>query len=139
MKIIILILSLTGLILLLFFLFSNNSSNSNFTKVENQVTQPKRPVIFLMIDSLMDEPLQKAMKEKQVPALEFLIQNGQYYPNVVSSYPTMSVTIDSTLLTGTYPDHHNIPGLVWYDEKEKRIVNYGSGKKKLLLLVPNRF
>ncbi|WP_340404776.1 alkaline phosphatase family protein [Bacillus smithii] len=134
MKIIILILSVTGLIILLFFLFSNNSSNSNFTKVENQVTQSKRPVIFLMIDSLMDEPLQKAMKEKRVPALEFLIQNGQYYPNVVSSYPTMSVTIDSTLLTGTYPDHHNIPGLVWYDEKEKRIVNYGSGKKEIVAL-----
>ncbi|AIE61151.1 alkaline phosphatase family protein [Bacillus methanolicus] len=128
------ILIIAGLILILFLVFSNTPSNSGFTNVQNQITQPKRPVILLMIDSLMDEPLQKAIKEERAPALEFLIQNGQYYPNVVSSYPTMSVTIDSTLLTGTYPDHHKLPGLVWFDENEKRIINYGSGKEEIITL-----
>ena len=39
----------------------------------------------------------------------------------------MSVTIDSTLITGTNPDKHKIPGLVWYNEDEQRIINYGNG------------
>jgi hypothetical protein len=45
--------------------------------------------------------------------------------------PSMSVTIDSSLLTGTYPDQHKIPGLNWYDEQEKRIVNYGTGFREM--------
>ena len=121
-------------ILILLFVFSTPPSHSEFTKVQSKITQPERPVIFLIIDSLMDEPLQKAIKENRAPALEFLIKNGHYYPNMVSSYPTMSVTIDSTLLTGTYPDRHNLPGLVWYDENEKRIINYGSGTREIITL-----
>lgn len=39
----------------------------------------------------------------------------------------MSVTIDSALLTGTDPSQHHVPGLVWYSEKEKRLINYGTG------------
>ncbi len=121
-------------ILILFFASQSSSPNPSFTKEENKIIHPNKPVIVFMLDSLMDEPLQKAIKEGRAPALKFLIKNGKYYPNVVSSYPTMSVTIDSTLLTGTYPEHHQLPGLVWYDEKEKRIINYGSGKKEIITL-----
>ena len=75
----------------------------------------------------MDEPLKKAIEENKAPALEFFLNHGRYHKNLVSSYPTMSVTIDSSLITGTYPDKHKIPGLVWYDEGEQRIINYGNG------------
>ncbi|WP_370529757.1 alkaline phosphatase family protein [Alkalihalobacillus sp. AL-G] len=114
-----------------------------FIKARKPVTQsletklfkrPSKQVVLLIIDSLMDEPLQKAIKEGRVPAFEFFMKHGSYYPNVVSSYPTMSVTIDSTLLTGTYSDKHQVPALVWYDEKTKRFVSYGSAWKEVLKL-----
>jgi hypothetical protein len=94
--------------------------------------QHHRPVILLVIDSLMHLPLQEAIRQERAPALRFFMERGQYIPNVVSSFPTMSVTIDSSLLTGTYPDRHRVPGLLWYHEREKRIVNYGNGKRELL-------
>lgn len=99
-----------------------------------QITQTGKPVILLMIDSLMNEPMKEAAKNGRAPALQFLLEHGRLYPNIVSSYPTMSVTIDSTLLTGTYSDKHRVPGLVWYDEKEKRLVNYGSANEEVLKL-----
>ena len=46
----------------------------------------------------------------------------------------MSVTVDSTLLTGVYSDKHKVPGLVWYNRKENRIVNYGSHVRELFKL-----
>ena len=46
---------------------------------------------------------------------------------MVSSFPTMSVTIDSSLFTGSYPDEHRVPGLTWYSTIEKRLINYGTG------------
>ena len=88
---------------------------------------PNKPVILIVIDSLMNEPLQKAIQENKAPALSFLINNGYLESEVISSYPTMSVTIDSTLLTGTYANEHKIPGLIWFKEDENRMISYGSG------------
>lgn len=72
---------------------------------------------------------EKAIQAGRAPALKFFLENGHYEPEVVNAYPTMSVSIDSTLLTGTYPNIHRVPGLVWYNQDEQRIVNYGSDKR----------
>lgn len=91
-----------------------------------------KPVVVFVIDSLMDQPLQKAIDEGKAPAFEFLMKQGQYHSDMVSSYPTMSVTIDSTLLTGTYASDHKVPGLVWLKKDENRVINYGPGKIEFL-------
>lgn len=39
----------------------------------------------------------------------------------------MSVSIDSSFLTGKYPDEHRVPGLTWYSAKDKKLINYGAG------------
>lgn len=87
----------------------------------------KKPIIQIIVDSLMSEPLLRAVEEGNAPAFAFLINNGHLNEEMISSYPTMSVTIDSTLLTGTYPDQHKVPGLIWFKEDEYRMVSYGSG------------
>lgn len=94
--------------------------------------QAGKPIVLLIIDSLMDKPLRKTIQEGRAPAMQYLIQNGKYVPNMISSFPTMSVTIDSTLLTGGYADKHHVPGLVWFDNKEKRMIFYGNGAKESL-------
>lgn len=92
----------------------------------------QKPVILLNIDTLMTVPLEIAVQTGRAQALKFLIDNGKLSTHMVSAFPTMSVTIDSTLLTGTYPDRHHIPGLVWYHEQENRIVNYGTGIREAI-------
>ncbi|SDN12963.1 Type I phosphodiesterase / nucleotide pyrophosphatase [Psychrobacillus sp. OK028] len=91
------------------------------------INSTKKPIILVAVDSLMSEPLQKAVKQGKAPAFSFLINNGHINPEMISSYPTMSVTIDSTLLTGTYPNQHKVPGLIWFKEDENRMISYGSG------------
>lgn len=98
----------------------------------------KKPVILLNIDSLMAKPLEIAIQTGRAPALQFLMENGKYYPDVVSSFPTMSVTIDASLLTGTYADQHNVPGLNWFDANKQEIVNYGTGFRETFRLGTRR-
>ncbi len=93
----------------------------------NQNQQQSKPVILLNIDSLMPRPLEIAIQTGRAPALQYLMENGSYLSNMVSSFPTMSVTIDSTLLTGTYADKHHIPGLNWFDNSQQEVINYGTG------------
>ncbi|MBD1382323.1 alkaline phosphatase family protein [Metabacillus arenae] len=91
----------------------------------NDKASPK--IVLVVVDSLMDKSFKKAIQEGKAPALEFFLKHGRYNKELVSSYPTMSVTIDSSLLTGSYPDKHKIPGLVWFKDNEQRVINYGNG------------
>jgi predicted AlkP superfamily pyrophosphatase or phosphodiesterase len=106
--------------------------NQQSVKSPASANQTAKPVILIVIDSLMDKPLREAIRQGRAPALKHLLANGHYFPKVVSSFPTMSVTIDSTLLTGTYADRHHVPGLVWYSGKEKRMIFYGNGPKEAM-------
>lgn len=87
----------------------------------------KKKIIYLMIDSFMSQTMDTGVEQKELAAFQFLIEHGQYYKNLVSSFPTMSVTIDSSLLTGAYPDDHHVPGLTWYSTDQKKVMNYGTG------------
>lgn len=110
------------------------STQASGMKVKSfQANGVYKPVIVLLYDSLMSKPLQQAIDEGKAPAFDFLIKRGSFYPDVVSSYPTMSVAIDSTILTGSYPDHHHVPGLIWFDEQEQKIVSYGSGPHETIV------
>ncbi|OCA86108.1 phosphodiesterase [Bacillus sp. FJAT-27225] len=94
----------------------------------------KKPIILIIVDTLMDGPLVEAMQTGMAPALKFLKEKGNYYPNIVAPFPTMSVNVDTTLLTGTYCHQHKIPGLVWFNKKENRLVNYGTHYRELFKL-----
>ncbi|MEK4801117.1 alkaline phosphatase family protein [Oceanobacillus sp. FSL K6-0118] len=87
----------------------------------------EKPVILLNIDSLMPQALEVAAQTGRAPALQYLMENGTYFSDMVTSFPAMSVTIDSSLLTGTYADQHRIPGLHWFDTRNKEFINYGTG------------
>ncbi|RXZ81729.1 alkaline phosphatase family protein [Paenibacillaceae bacterium] len=92
----------------------------------------KKKVILLLIDSLMAQSIDEGIRQQELPAFQFLIEHGQYYKDLVSSFPTMSVTIDSSLLTGKYPDVHHVPGLTWYSADDKKLINYGTGPMEVL-------
>jgi len=115
-------------------LLSTTVSCSNqtplYTRSESQSKQsPKKKVVLLMVDSMLPESIDRLALENKVPALSFLIKNGTYRRDFISSFPSMSVTIESSLLTGTYADEHKVPGLLWFDQREGRMISYGDGPR----------
>lgn len=74
-----------------------------------QNAKKDKKVILIMVDSLESPYIDYGLVTNQAPALKFLIDHGNFYKEMVSPFPTMSVVIDSTLLTGTYPDQHHLP------------------------------
>ncbi|WP_100400007.1 alkaline phosphatase family protein [Bacillus sp. FJAT-44742] len=93
-----------------------------------------KKVIMIMLDTLMDKPFQKALQEENLPAFSFFMETANYYPDIVAPYPTMSVNVESTLLTGHYSNHHHVPALAWYSVAENRIINYGTHIMELMKL-----
>lgn len=90
-----------------------------------------KPVIMLVVDTLLDPPLQEAIRQNRAPAFKFLIENGMYTPDLITAFPAMSVNVDTTLLTGTYCDRHHLPGLAWFSTEENRLINYGTGFREI--------
>ncbi|MBN2909397.1 alkaline phosphatase family protein [Polycladomyces sp. WAk] len=88
-------------------------------------SRPKRTVVVLLADSLTAREIDKGIRLGRLPSLSRLIRHGQYKKDMVSVFPTMSVVIDQSLITGTYPDQHRIPALQWYNPQEGRVINYG--------------
>ncbi|WP_054027712.1 alkaline phosphatase family protein [Bacillus sp. FJAT-28004] len=104
----------------------------DLVRVKSLNGENKKKVVLLLIDSLMAQAIDKGLAQNELPAIKFLIEHGHYYKDLVSSFPTMSVTIDSSLFTGTYPDGHRVPGLTWYSTKEKKLINYGTGPMEVI-------
>lgn len=106
--------------------------DQDLMRVKSVNRENSKKVILLMVDSLMAQAIDQGMRQRELPAFQFLIEHGQYYKDLVSSFPTMSVTIDSSLLTGKYPDVHRVPGLTWYQADKKKVINYGTGPMEVL-------
>ncbi len=80
---------------------------------------------MFVVDSFNPGSLKRAMERKMVPAMEFLKRRGFFTDRCVSVFPTMTPTCASTIATGTPPSDHQVPGFVWFNRRERRIVNYG--------------
>lgn len=86
-----------------------------------------KKVLLFLIDSMMPEVLERCIAERKAPAFQFFMERGQYIPDCVTVFPTMTASIDCSLITGVYPDRHKVPGLVWYDPEQKNLINYMNG------------
>ncbi|MBM6619304.1 alkaline phosphatase family protein [Bacillus suaedaesalsae] len=115
---------------------NNDKKPANPNVITTSLSEKK--VVLIVIDSLMESPMKNAIESGHAPALKFFIKNSNYYPKLISSYPTMSVTIDSSLITGTYANQHKVPGLIWYNNSENRLISYGNNAlENIKLGIPN--
>ncbi|OIJ15916.1 hypothetical protein BKP35_02720 [Anaerobacillus arseniciselenatis] len=106
--------------------------------LEQNDKDPSKKVILVLIDSMTGSVIDRTKEKGTIPSLQFLIDNGQYYKELVAPFPSMSVVIESTILTGKMADEHKIPGLNWYKVNEDRYVDYGASLKKLIKLSPEQ-
>ena len=86
---------------------------------------PKK-VIMIIIDSLNPVVLESCFAKGLTPALQFFRDRGFYHQDCVSVFPTMTPSCTSTIVTGTMPAQHQVPGFVWFNRREKRFINYGA-------------
>lgn len=87
-----------------------------------------------MIDSLMPDVLESCISKGLVPALKFFKEQGFYWDECTTVFPTMTASVDCSLITGEYPDKHKIPALIWYHPQEQRLINYTNGALPVIKL-----
>ncbi len=80
-----------------------------------------KKIVLIVIDGLTPSMFEAA----DAPALRFLAERGRY-ARATSVFPSLTPVCLSSIVTGAYPDVHEIPHLVWWHRGEQRIVEYGS-------------
>jgi hypothetical protein len=81
--------------------------------------------IVVVIDGLTPSMFEQAVGDRDVPTLTLLAEAGEYR-RATTAFPSLTPVCLSSLMTGTGPDRHHIPHLVWWHRGERRIVEYGS-------------
>jgi len=82
-------------------------------------------VIVAVVDGLTPSMLEAAVERGVAPTLASLLAVGRYR-RAISVFPSLTPVCLSSLATGAFPDVHEIPHLVWYSRRERRLVEYGS-------------
>lgn len=85
----------------------------------------RRGLVLVVIDGLTPSMLEGAIAAGTTPTLAALAERGAYR-HATSVFPSLTPVCLSSIATGSYPDVHEIPHLVWYHRAERRLVEYGS-------------
>jgi hypothetical protein len=84
-----------------------------------------KKLVLIVIDGLTPAVFENAVESGSAPALAFLNAHGRYR-RALSTFPSLTPVCASSIATGGHPDLHRIPHLVWYDRRERRLIEYGS-------------
>jgi hypothetical protein len=87
----------------------------------SHVTDTPKPVVLIVIDGLTPSMLEAT----DTPALRFLLEHGSYR-RATSTFPSLTPVCLASIATGSHPDRHHIPHLIWWNREEQRLVEYGS-------------
>ncbi len=82
-------------------------------------------LILVVIDGLTPAALESAIARGTAPTIGALAERGSYR-RATSVFPSLTPVCLSSIATGAFPDVHEIPHLVWYSRRERRLVEYGS-------------
>jgi type I phosphodiesterase/nucleotide pyrophosphatase len=88
------------------------------------VSAPK--LVLCVIDAMAPLMLERAIASGAAPTLKALVQRGQYVPDCVAAFPSVTPVCAASIVTGVWQDEHLVPGMNWYHRAENRYVEYGS-------------
>ena len=86
---------------------------------------PPKKLVLIVVDGMTPAGFERALAGGRAPALSFLAEHGTYR-QATSVFPSLTPVCLSSIATGSGPDIHHIPHLVWWHRGERRIVEYGS-------------
>ena len=84
-----------------------------------------KPLVLAIIDGLTPAALERGLEDRRLPVLGLLHDVGAYARGT-TTFPSVTPVCLTSIATGSHPDVHGIPHLVWYHREEERVVEYGS-------------
>lgn len=84
-----------------------------------------KKLVLIVVDGMTPAAFERAVQSGRAPAFAFLAEHGEYRL-ATSVFPSLTPVCISSIATGAGPGVHHIPSMVWWNRRERRIVEYGS-------------
>src|SRR6185295_1880926 len=84
-----------------------------------------KKLVLIVVDGMTPAALERAVEGGRAPALALLAGDAEYR-RATSVFPSLTPVCLSSIATGSFPDTHEIPHLVWWQRRERRVIEYGS-------------
>ena len=81
--------------------------------------------MLVVVDGMTPAAFERAVEGGRAPALSFLASHGDHRL-ATSVFPSLTPVCLTSIATGAGPGVHHIPSLVWWNRRERRVVEYGS-------------
>jgi len=106
----------------------------DFTPPKNQQIQDVRGAIVFVVDGLNGEIFQQMLEAGELPAIKrYFVDRGLYAPRAIANIPSITFANLTSLVTGQFPGHNNIPAITWFDRDTLVWRNYATIAQKNLL------
>ncbi len=89
------------------------------------MTETRTKLVLVVIDGLTPSMLEASLGDAVAPTLTALAERGTL-GRATTTFPSLTPVCLSSIATGAHPDVHEIPHLVWWHRRERRLVEYGS-------------
>ena len=89
------------------------------------MTERRTKLVLVVIDGLTPSMLEASLGDSVAPTLTALAERGTL-GRATTTFPSLTPVCLSSIATGAHPDVHEIPHLVWWHRRERRLVEYGS-------------
>lgn len=103
------ILIVSGLLIAVYFV------NKEDEYLKDHPSTTGNTVSIILIDGLSQKVFEKAIAENQLPNIQFLLENGTYIKNGISSFPSMTGYSFYPFITGVDASKSGVLGLRWFD------------------------
>jgi predicted AlkP superfamily pyrophosphatase or phosphodiesterase len=84
-----------------------------------------KKLVLMVVDGMTPAAFERAVDGGRAPALSYLAGQGEYR-QATSVFPSLTPVCLTSIVTGAGPSVHQIPSMVWWNRRERRIVEYGS-------------
>lgn len=90
-------------------------------------------VILLIVDAGRADVFYDKIKTGKLPNIkEHIYDRGIHIQNMVVGFPTLTLALHPTLMTGYYPGHHGIVSNVWFERRTRQKRDYPAAGSDIL-------
>jgi hypothetical protein len=82
-------------------------------------------LVLVVIDGLTPQMLEASLEDRSLSTLSALARHGTL-GRAVTTFPSLTPVCLASIATGAHADVHEIPHLVWWHRRERRLIEYGS-------------
>ena len=86
--------------------------------------QPARRAVLIDVDGVRADTFARIFESGRAPNLARIFASALWFDHATTVIPTVTMAAQASIVTGTLPSRHGVPGNQWYDREHSTLVDY---------------